>query len=55
MGTTRNYFTHKSKYISYGYCLRDLGVCDRQHAHLDLINTARKYKQQGSARTVRVA
>ena len=32
MCTTRNYFTHKSKYISYGYCLRDLEQqCDRQH------------------------
>ena len=32
MCTTRNYFTHKSEYISYGYCLRDLEQqCDRQH------------------------
>jgi len=32
MCTTRNYFTHTSKYISYGYCLRDLEQqCDRQH------------------------
>ena len=32
MCTTRNYFTHKSKYISYVYCLRDLEQqCDRQH------------------------
>ena len=28
MCTTRNYVTHKSKYISYGYCLRDNNVID---------------------------